>query len=196
MSRRLMAAALAASLGAFAIAYALTTPGEDTAGPVELQHRLTRFDPGPPPSDWHTQRLPGSPAILAYPHSWQAIDGDPGTASAALRVGGHIVGYLNATPQGGAETTANWLRFRPAHNRAEGDEAVLPRAGMRGVRLRSGPGSCLIDDYTTATGARYRELACIVRGRRADSVVVGSALRSHWQRLAPVLRTAVSSFST
>jgi hypothetical protein len=106
------------------------------------------------------------------------------------------VGYLNATPQGGKETLANWLNFRPDHNREEGDRGVAALAGKRGLPFRTGHGSCLVDGYTTPTGSRYRELACIVAGRRATTVVVGSAVPGHWSSLAPVLRGAVSSFTT
>jgi hypothetical protein len=217
MSRPWLAAALVATVASFATAYALASAGSSTraadsetgesslamtaaASPpltaADLGQRLPPLHPAPPPPAWKRLRVPGSPAILSFPASWRPIAGDPGTASAALRSGGRIGGYLNATPQGGGETLRNWLGFRPAHNRDEGDVEVMPWAGRRGMRFRGGSGSCLIDDYTTATGARYRELACIVAGRRATTVVVGSATRTAWPRLAPVLREAVSNFTT
>jgi hypothetical protein len=195
MFRPWVAAAAAASLIAFAASYAIAQPGAgEPPAPKPLRH-LT-LDPGPAPDGWQRARIPGSPAVLAYPPNWQAISGDRGTASAALRSGGRIIGYLNATPQGGAETVANWLRFRPDHNRHEGDTGVTPQAGVRGLRFRTGHGSCLVDSYSTGAGARYREIACIVAGRKATTVVVASATPAHWQSLAPVLRRAVSSFTT
>jgi hypothetical protein len=44
--------------------------------------------------------------------------------------------------------------------------------------------------------ARYREIACLVRGSRASTVVVGAALPGDWARLAPQLERAISSFAT
>jgi hypothetical protein len=74
-----------------------------------------------------------------------AIRTDPGTFSAVL-LGWHdrIRGYLNATPQSGAEMLVNWASFRPAHNHEEGDATsfATPRRsgcdplGQRRVRDR------------------------------------------------------------
>jgi hypothetical protein len=194
MSRQWTAAALAASLIAFAFAYLLASSDAGSAAAPPQTHRL-RLDAGPAPRSWHRVQLPGSPASLAFPAGWRPIGGDPGTASAGLRSKGRIVGYLNATPQGGEETLANWSRFRPAHNTEEGDVDVVTLAAGRGLRFGSAMGSCVIDGYTSSTGARYRELACIVAGQRT-TVVVGSALQSSWPQIAPALRRAVSSFTT
>ncbi len=66
---------------------------------------------------------------MAYPPGWRTIKTDPGTVSGAL-LGSHglIRGYLNATPKSGAETLANWARFRPAHNGEEGGRESSRRA--------------------------------------------------------------------
>jgi hypothetical protein len=64
------------------------------------------------------------------------------------------------------------------------------------LRFRSGTGSCVIDRYATTTDARYREIACIVRGARATTVDVAAARPADWTRLAPQLERAVASFST
>ncbi len=194
MSRQWTAAALAASLIAFTFAYVLASSDAGSAAARPPTHGL-QLDVGPAPRSWQRILLPGSPATLAYPASWRPLAGDPGTASAARRANGRIVGYLNATPQGGTETLVNWPRFRPAHNREEGDVDVVALAAARGLRFGSGMASCVIDGYTSSTGTRYRELACIVAGQRT-TVVVGSALRSRWSALAPVLRRAVESFTT
>jgi hypothetical protein len=195
MTRPWVAAAIAASLIAFAASYAIAQPsgGEKPADP---HVRRLALDPTTTPRDWHRAQVPDSPAVLAYPAGWRQIPGDRGTASAALRAGGRIVGYLNATPQGGTETLANWLSFRPDHNREEGDLQVRPLAGATSLRFRAGRASCLVDTYSTSAGARYRELACIVAGRTATTVVVGSAVPGRWRQLAPDLRRAVSSFKT
>ncbi len=73
---------------------------------------------------------------------------------------------------------------------------MVPRAGRGGLHFRSGSGSCLIDDYTAGSGVRYRELACIVDGSRATTVIVGSTTLGTWPRLAPEVREAVSGFTT
>jgi hypothetical protein len=196
MIRPWVAAAIAASLIAFAASYAVAQPdGGRAPRAAEHLHRLS-LRPSSPPQSWKEARVPGSPAAFAYPAGWHRISGDPGTASAALKVKGRIAGYLNATPQGGEETLANWLSFRPAHNREEGDTRVMPISGALSLRLRGGHASCLVDAYRSSSGARFRELACIVAGRTATTVVVGSAVPSRWQQLAPVLRRAVSSFTT
>jgi hypothetical protein len=195
MSRLWIGAGLALCVSAFGISYALAAPDGGPAGGPPFQ-RLHSMRPGPPSPGWHQVREPHGAAVLAYPPGWRVIDGDPGTVTAALRSGGRIVGYLNATPQGGAESLANWLRFRADHNRDEGDRSVVRLAGARGLRFRGAQGSCLVDGYTSSTGSRYRELACIVAGPRATSVVVASAVQGRWATLAPVLRRAVSSFTT
>jgi hypothetical protein len=193
MSRPWVAAAIAACLIAFAASYAVARPDSQDRQASSHLKQLT-LSPSAAPASWHRTRVPGSPAVLRYPSGWRQIPGDRGTASAALKVRDRIVGYLNATPQGGEETLANWLSFRPDHNAEEGDRNVTPIAGATGIRFRSGRASCLVDSY--ATGARYRELACIVAGRDATTVIVGSAVPSRWASLAPVLRRAVAGFTT
>jgi hypothetical protein len=162
-------------------------------------HRPSPFAwlrPAPPPAGWHVLRLPSGAAAIAVPPGWRAIRTDPGTVSAAL-LGprGRIRGYLNATPRSGAETLANWTRFRPDHNRDEGDRAVVTDAAAAHVRFPAATGTCVMDHYATVS-ARYREIACLVRGARASTVVVAAALPRDWPALAPELRRAVASFRT
>ena len=85
------------------------------------------------------------------------------------------------------ETLANWASFRPSHNREEGDREVVRDASAVGLRFRLGTGSCVIDHYTTES-ARYREIACIVHGARATTVIVAAARPADWMRLAPQLQ--------
>ncbi|MGZ6680615.1 MAG: hypothetical protein ACXVFK_10430 [Solirubrobacteraceae bacterium] len=196
-SRRLLAAAALAAVLALAGCGGAARPhpdlGHAAAGNTEAFGWLR---PGAAPAGWKVGRLASRPAALAYPPRWRAIQTDPGTFSAAL-LGPHgrIRGYLNATPQSGAETLANWAGFRVAHNREEGDRNVVRDASAVGLRFRSGTGSCVIDHYAT-TSARYREVACIVRGARLTTVVVGAALPADWTRLAPQLQRSIASFST
>jgi hypothetical protein len=193
-SRLLLPAALAAAL-AFAGCGGTARPHTDhqsagNPGPFAW------LRPAAAPADWRIAQLPSRKAQLAYPPRWRAIRTDPGTFSAAL-LGPHdrIRGYLNATPQSGDETLVNWAGFRPAHNHEEGDRDVVRDASAVGLRFRSGTGSCVIDHYAT-TAARYKEIACIVRGTRATTVVVAAARPADWTRLAPQLQRAVASFST
>ena len=148
----------------------------------------------PAPSGWKTRSLPSGDATLAYPPGWRPIKTDPGTVTTARKAGGQIVGYLNITPQGGDETLANWASFRPAHNREEGDHDVVATASATGLRFRNGQGSCVKDDYSTSSSARYREIACIVRGAAATTVIVGAAPPALWSRFSPTIERAVSSF--
>ena len=149
--------------------------------------------PSPPPRAWHTSQLPDGVARLAYPLGWQSIRSDPGTFSAAVRAPtGEIRGYLNATPRQGAETLSNWGSFRVDHNRDEGDVDVKPVASATNLRFRSGHGSCVIDSYTSSSGHGYREVACIVAGARATTVVVGAAPPAQWPRQGPAIERAIS----
>ncbi|HEX8855569.1 MAG TPA: hypothetical protein VF752_08195 [Thermoleophilaceae bacterium] len=152
--------------------------------------------PAEVPANWKVGQLPSRKAELAYPPQWRAITTDPGTFSAALLgANGAIRGYLNATPQSGAETLANWAKFRPAHNGEEGDRSVVREASATGLPFRSATGSCVMDHYTT-TSARYREIACIVRGARATTVVVAAAQPGDWARLRPQLERSITSFAS
>jgi hypothetical protein len=149
------------------------------------------------PTGWSTWRLPGSPARLSAAPGWRREHGDAGTRTAVLRTpSGEIAGYLNATPRQGAESPRNWTRFRLAHNRDEGEREVRLLAAATHLRFRSGTGSCVLDSYRTQGGNRYREVACIVSGRSATTVIVGAAPPLRWQAEAPAIEQAVNSFTT
>jgi hypothetical protein len=149
--------------------------------------------PAAPPTGWSVARIAGG-ARLAYPPRWRPLETDPGTASVALlRGNGRIDGYLNATPKQGGETRANWSRFRPEHNRREGDRTVRVEASTSKAPFRSGRGSCVIDTYRTSK-ASYREIACLVSGPRSSAVVVAAAPVGLWDHQAATLERAVSSF--
>jgi hypothetical protein len=148
--------------------------------------------PAAPPAGWKVVRIPGG-ATLAYPPGWRPIKTDPGTASVALLSGDHFDGFLNATPKGGTETAANWSRFRPDHNRGEGNRDVHLLASAENLSFRSGRGSCVIDSYTTSK-ATFREIACLVSGPDATAVVVAAAPNAGWEHRAATLERAVSSF--
>jgi hypothetical protein len=147
-----------------------------------------------PPGWKHASTATG--ARLAYPADWRSIETDPGTASAApIGPRGYFAGYLNATPQGGHETLANWRRFRVAHVAAEGAHGVRLAAAATNLRFRDGRASCVIDSYSTRR-MRFREIACIVAGRRVTTVVVGAAPAARWSREAPILERAITTFTS
>jgi len=172
--------------------------GVTGCGGGEASHRrgvapFAWLRPSPPPASWKVVRIAGGSA-LAYPPGWGPIRTDPGTASVAL-LGRRerIDAYLNATPKQGAESLANWSRFRPDHNRGEGSRGVRVVASATDLSFRSGRGSCVIDSYTTSKAA-YREIACLVAGRRSSAVVVAAAPSPLWHAHAVALQRAVSSF--
>jgi len=151
--------------------------------------------PAPAPASWLHVRL-GSGATMAYPPGWRVIAGDPNTATAALLdTHGHYLGYLNLTPRQGQETQASWASFRPHHNVAEGEKAVTVMGSATGLRFRSGYGSCVRDAYTTST-TRYEEIACLVDGRHASSVIVGAAPSMRWAQERSVIERAISALIT
>jgi hypothetical protein len=202
-SRLLVGLAAAAALALAGCGGAAATHHASRPATGSATHHASRpagpfawLAPTAAPAGWTVARLPSGRASLAYPPGWKPIRTDPGTFSAAL-LGPHekIRGYLNATPQSGAETLANWARFRPAHNHEEGDRHVVREASAQQLRFRAGRGSCVVDRYATAS-ARYREIACIVRGSRATTVVVAAARPQDWARLAPQLQRAVASFTS
>jgi len=183
------AAALAATLGIVILACGHQPP------PARAAQPFAWLRPAPPPSGWHVGMI-RSGARLAYPPSWRKVATDHGTVSAApAGPGGSFAGYLNATPLGGDETLANWSRFRVAHVAKEGARGVRLEAAASGLHFRAGRGSCVIDSYST-TRARFREIACVVTGARATTVVVAAAPTARWATEAAVLERAVASFTT
>lgn len=154
------------------------------------------LQPAPAPTGWPAARIPAG-AVMPYPVGWRRIHGDAGTATAVLQdPEDHFLGYLNLTPRQGTEALGSWAAFRTAHNAEEGDRAVRTLAAATGLRFRTGRGSCVRDAYTTSTGHRYIELACLVQGPRAASVIVGAAPPATWARTAPLIERAISALTT
>ncbi len=192
MTRTRATAGLVA-LAAAAVVLFAGVGGGGQSGHPHASGPFAWLHPTSPPAGWTVARTARG-GTLAYPPGWKPIKTDPGTASAALLGdGGRIEGYLNATPNQGTETLANWSHFRPAHNREEGDRNVRLVASARDLKFRGGRGSCVIDTYTTSK-ATYREIACLVSGRRSPAVIVAAAPVELWNRQAATLRRAVSSF--
>ena len=62
--------------------------------------------------------------------------------------------------------------------------------------FRGGHGSCVIDDYRSSSGHQYREVACIVAGTKATTVIVGAATPRYWQQEHSALERSISAFQT
>jgi hypothetical protein len=144
------------------------------------------------PTGWRRAELSSGAATLAYPRGWKAIPGDAGTVSFAIRDrSGRYLGYLNVTPRQGAERLAGWGAFRTRRNAEEGDRRVRELSSSKNVAFVGARSSCVLDDYLSRVGSHaYRELACIVAGRRSTSVFVGAALIEDWSTLGPVIEHA------
>jgi hypothetical protein len=194
-----MATARTTTTVALAGALALAGCGSRNAArsaPSLARPAFGQIRPASAPGGWHAARI-SSGAVLAYPPGWSRASSDPGTASAILAGDRQrIVGYLNVTPRQGGETLANWSEFRVRHNVEEGDRAVTTEASAYRVRFLMGTGSCVRDSYTTVSRARYVEIACLVTGTRATSVIVAAATRADWAGLSRVLYRALSAFRT
>jgi hypothetical protein len=164
------------------------------AGPRRASGPFGWLRPTSPPPGWHVTRIPDG-AVLAYPPGWTAIKTDPGTASVAVRGSGRrIDDFLNVTPKQGAETLANWSRFRPQKNSAEGARNVRLLAATDDAHFRYALGSCVIDTYTTSI-TTYEEIACLVSGAGSSAVVVAAAPTRLWLERSAVLERAVSAFA-
>jgi hypothetical protein len=187
----------AALLGIAVLAVAgCGSQGVARSKPIVARFPFADVHAAPAPAGWRATAI-ASGAVLSYPPDWTPVGGDPGTASAALAgARQHIIGYLNVTPLQGSESLANWPEFRVRHNAAEGDRAVTTEATAYGVRFLTGTGSCVRDSYTTVSRARYVELACLVAGAHARSVIVAAAARAQWIKISPVLYRALSAFRT
>lgn len=140
--------------------------------------------------------LPDGTAVLAVPPDAVAADSDPGTVTATITgPDGGLQLYLNATPQQGEETQANWPEFRLDHLTGE-HAATATRLSSRGeMFFRGGTGACVADSYVTRVGGHgYQEIACLVTGARGGSVVVAAAPSGSWDLYSPVLQQAVESY--
>jgi hypothetical protein len=134
---------------------------------------------------------------MAYPPSWRWQHGDAGTATAALRgADGQFLAYLNLTPRQGAESLSDWSAFRISHNAEEGDRSVKRLAAAHGLHFLHGDGACVKDSYTTKVGAQFVEIACLVDGPRAESVIVGAAPPGRWNRESGTLERAIEAVRT
>jgi hypothetical protein len=192
MRRRRGIVAAIAVTACVGVAIAALAAGETSTG-GRASEPFAWLHAASPPIGWKIARADNG-AMFSYPPAWRPIRTDPGTASVALlSSGGQIEGFLNATPRQGGETLENWSRFRPQHNRREGDRDVRLLAAIRDARVGSGRVSCVIDTYTTIK-AHYREIACLVAGPNASAVVVGATPSALENQPMKTLERAVTTF--
>jgi hypothetical protein len=202
-ARGALALALLAAASTTAVAVAIADGGSAAhravapAAVPQPRALLAELGPRGAPRDWPAATIASGAATLRRPPGWASVEGDKGTVSFALSdAGGRTLGYLNVTPRQGAERLRGWAAFRLGRNREEGDRNVRGLAAREGMSFAGGRGSCLVDDYGSRVGAnRYREIACIVRGRRSESVLIAAALRPDWPSVEPLLAQAVGSFA-
>lgn len=190
-----MGTAISRTGALIAAALAIAASGCGSAGPTNPS-AFAWLRPAPAPAGWPSVRIQTG-AILRYPRGWKPIRGDAGTATAALQnAQREFLGYLNLTPRQADESLRTWASFRTRHNAEEGDRDVTELAAATGLRFRNGRGSCVRDSYTTDTGNRFVELACLVQGRRRASVIVGAAPPEMWAATSPLVERAISAFTT
>jgi hypothetical protein len=180
------AIAAAAAAAAAAVALAGGSPGR----------AFRTLAPAPAPAGWHTATLPNRAAMLSYPPSMRPLAGDRDAVSVAERgPSGAFRLYLNATPRQGAETLPTWAGFRLRLLRADDAATARLDAAQQGVRFRGGTGSCVLDDYRTRIGAHhYTEIACLVQGHTAASVIVAAAPAANWAQARPLLMRAIAAY--
>jgi hypothetical protein len=169
--------------------------GTPTTGPPSSS-AFAWFKAGPAPAGWHTTELPDGTAVLAYPPDAAPVEADDGTVAAGVEdADGALLVYVNATPQQGAESPATWTEFRTDHLSDENGSPATLEASTAGLAFQTGTGSCIIDSYVTRIGAhRYREIACLVTGSRASSVIIAAAPAALWERYRSVLEQAVDAY--
>jgi hypothetical protein len=190
----LLALGIPAVPGLLTPAHAATAPGRGDRAPRGAFRWLV---PRAAPPDWPRLVTPTTTATLSYPPSFAPVTGDPGSVSAAVRSpAGLYLAYLNATPQQGAERPHGFAAFRVHLLGEDHDEAVHEEAAAEHVSFQGGRGSCVIDAYVTRMHHRhYREIACLVVGSHASTVVVAAALKSSWDQFRPLLQRSVAAFT-
>ena len=148
------------------------------------------------PATWHRVTTQSGEAVLSYPPPFMPIAGDHGSASAAVESRtGKILAYVNVTPGEGDEQLKGFGRFRVHLIGKDDDRDVHLDSSAEDLAFRGGTGSCVIDDYLTRVGNNhYKEIACLVVGQHASSVVIAAGANADWTHFLPLLRESVASF--
>ena len=173
-------------------------PSADSGGaaPATATAGFGWFHPRPAPGAWLRASLTGQSATLSYPGSLRPQHGDPGTVTVGSTAkSGQVLVYLNVTPKQGDENLRNWADFRMEHLREDGQSAVHLDGVSGPLNFRGGHGRCVTDNYTTDTHHnRYNEIACIVQGSHATSVLVAATSTAAWRANRALLENVVSSY--
>jgi hypothetical protein len=151
----------------------------------------------PSPGNWLQASLAGRSGVLSYPRMLRPMHGDPGAVTFGLNTrAGAVLVYLNVTPRQGDETLPNWPHFRVAHLAEEGQRAVRVDATSAILPFQGGQGRCVVDDYTSSVhNNRYREIACLVRGAHASSVVIAATRVAAWAQYGTLLEQVVNGYA-
>jgi len=181
----------AVTVSAGTVRAAASAPPGGSAGQTLRQLRPTAA-----PAGWRHLTLPNGTAVLSYPPGLRPLAGDRDAVSAArLSPGGAFQLYLNATPQQGGERLAHWAVFRLHLLRSDDAASARLVAAAQGIKFRGGTGSCVMDRYVTRIGGHhFQEIACLVQGHTAASVVVAAAPAAHWATAQPLLLRAVAAY--
>jgi len=192
------AAALTAALSVALSGCASSRPGAAPGGGMARPalSGFAWFHPGGAPGAWRRASLGGRGATLSYPGALRPMHGDRGTVTVGRSArSGAVLVYLNVTPKQGDETLGNWTDFRLEHLREDGQSAVHLDGVSPALHFRGGPGRCVIDNYTTKIhNNSYDEIACIVHGAHATSVLVAATSAAAWQAQRGLLEKVVSSY--
>jgi hypothetical protein len=152
------------------------------------------FAAAPAPAPWRHHATPSGTGILSYPATFVAGNDPDGVARERRDRHGTVLVYLDATPKQGTERLSDWPSYRIGIIRRESDD-VHEDGHAFGLPFRGGTGSCVLDNYRTRVeNHRYREIACLVQGRRHASVLIAAALESAWARAAKTLERAVDAY--
>jgi hypothetical protein len=191
-----LTAALSLALFGCASSSPGSTAGSGGAAPAAAPAGFGWFHPGPAPGAWLRASLSGQRATLSYPGSLRPQHGDPGTVTVGSTArSGAVLVYLNVTLKQGDETLHNWPDFRMEHLREDGQSAVHLDGVSGPLSFRGGHGRCVIDNYTTDEHHNhYNEIACIVQGAHATSVLVAATSTAAWQANRALLEKVVSSY--
>jgi hypothetical protein len=170
--------------------------GSDGAAPASTSAGFGWFRPDPAPGAWLHASLSGQNATLSYPGSLRPEHSDPGTVTVGSTArSGEVLVYLNVTPKQGDETLNNWPGFRMEHLRDDGQSAVHLDSVSGPLNFRGGHGRCVTDTYTTDIHHNhYNEIACIVQGTHATSVLVAATSTVAWRANRALLEKVVSSY--
>ena len=191
------AALTAACLALFGCASSQSqSAGRDGAAAAPASAGFGWFHPGPAPGAWLRASLTGQSATLSYPGSLRSEHGDPGTVTVGSTAkSGQVLVYLNVTPKQGGETLHDWPDFRMEHLHEDGQSAVHLDSVSGPLNFRGGHGRCVMDNYTTDTHHNhYNEIACIVQGAHATSVLVAATSTAAWQAHRALLEKVISSY--